>query len=133
MAQRNKTHEARIRELEKILMGGNPGAPSSGGVPLRDHFESRITSLEKATMLAANTLEKRLEGMNEFRETLRDQATRFVTREEMDLRVGRNREAIEELRTFKDRLEGKASAQSVWIAYGFTLVSFVLAVIGLLR
>ena len=125
------THEARIRALEAALLYQPPSSPAAD-VTLKEQIDTRITALEKATEIAANAMERRLEGMNEFRDQLKDQASRFVTRDEMDIQVGVNREAISDLRTFKDRLEGKASAQSVYIAYAFALVSLVLSVIGLL-
>jgi len=134
MAQHNRTHEARIAALEAMLSSSNPVSVSSKeAVSLKEHFDSRLKSIEKSTDLAARTLEKRLEGMNEFRDTLKDQASRFVTREEMDLRTGANREAINELRTFKDRLEGKASAQSVYIAYVISFVGIALAIVSILK
>lgn len=46
-------------------------------------FGERIASLEKATIVAKEQMEKRLEGMNEFRDTLKDQAAKFITREEL--------------------------------------------------
>ena len=56
-------------------------------VPLKEHMETRLASLEKASELARVTLEKRLEGMNEFREQLRSQASLFVTRDYMEARL----------------------------------------------
>ena len=133
MAQYNRTHEARIAALEAMLHSENPVSVSSReAVSLKEHFDTRLKAIEKSTDLSANTLEKRLEGMNEFRDTLRDQASRFVTRDELEVRTSVNRDAIAELRTFKDRLEGKASASSVYIAYGISLVGLVLSIIGIL-
>src|ERR1035437_4134502 len=40
----------------------------------------KISSLEKATTVAAGLMEKRLESMNEFRAQLKDQAATFVDR-----------------------------------------------------
>jgi len=41
-----------------------------------------LHSIEIVRREAQTAMEKRLEGMNEFRDQLRDQATRFITREE---------------------------------------------------
>lgn len=46
-------------------------------------LEERLRATEKAVELARVGIEKRLEGMNEFRETLKDQASRFVTRSDL--------------------------------------------------
>ena len=53
-------------------------------VSLKEHIESRLQALEKATEEAKKTLEKRLEGMNEFRSQLKDQAGTFITRVEFE-------------------------------------------------
>lgn len=42
-------------------------------------FENIKDNVEKAT----GTLDKRLDGMNEFRDTLKDQASTFITRAEL--------------------------------------------------
>jgi len=44
--------------------------------------DNALHSIEIARREAQTAMEKRLEGMNEFRDQLRDQATRFITREE---------------------------------------------------
>ena len=56
-------------------------------VTLRELLEARLEATEKALGLARVELERRLEGMNEFREQLRDQAARFITRDEFDMRM----------------------------------------------
>ncbi len=58
-----------------------------GYVPLQTFLERiieiRFKGIEKATDIAKEGMEKRLDGMNEFRETLKDQASNFVTRTEL--------------------------------------------------
>jgi hypothetical protein len=62
-------------------------------VGLKDYVDSRLEAEEKARMQNLDTvekarrdayiaMEKRLDGMNEFRDTLRDQSARFMTRDE---------------------------------------------------
>jgi len=48
-----------------------------------DRMEERFADQERATKLASDTLNARLEGMNEFRSSMKDQAARFVTRREL--------------------------------------------------
>ena len=115
--------DARLTAIEREL---------KQDVPLREYFDARLAAVEKASTLAAATLEKRLEGMNEFRDTLKDQASRFVTRDELALQIKANREAINELRTFKDRLEGKASASSVYVTGALAIIGIITSVLGLL-
>lgn len=50
---------------------------------LRQLFDSKIAANEEAKKNAFNSMEKRLDGMNEFRNTLKDQAAMFVTRREL--------------------------------------------------
>ena len=129
MAKHIRTHEARIAALE--AMSGDV-ADATVAVGLKEHFESRLIAIEKSTDLAANLIDKRLESMNEFRDALRDQTARFVTRDELDLKILRLADEVGNLKTFRDRLEGKASAQSVYIAYGIAVIGLALSIISLL-
>jgi hypothetical protein len=56
-------------------------------VPLLYHIETVIDigfrSRDKEVASAYQSMEKRLDGMNEFRDTLKDQAAKFVTRAEL--------------------------------------------------
>jgi hypothetical protein len=117
---------------------------SDDNVPLKEYFEARVVALEKATILAAHQMERRLEGMNEFREQLKDQAGQFQTKQEANLRWDnfiRDQEAIKSdiriLRESRAMLEGKASQQSVNVATILAVVGIVLwmvdIVVGFLR
>jgi len=96
-------------------------------VSLRDYFDSRLSSVEKETMLAKESMEKRLEGMNEFRDSLRDQSNKFITREEMRSLVL----DIQGLRESRAELYGKASQSSVYFAYLISIIGFLVGVINL--
>ena len=58
-----------------------------GYVPLQVFLEKlieiRFNGIEKATDLAREGMEKRLDGMDEFCDALKDQAARFITRVEL--------------------------------------------------
>ena len=107
--------------------------PGSESVSLKEHFEARIAALEKATEVASGAMDRRLDGMNEFRDTLRDQASRFVTREEMEVKLGVLMDAISELKDYKAHMEGRASMSSVYVSYAIALLGIVLSVISLLK
>ena len=47
----------------------------------------RLSYIEKGIENTEKQLNRRLEGMNEFRETLKDQAGHFVTREHLDTKL----------------------------------------------
>jgi hypothetical protein len=58
-------------------------------VPLREYLdvrfnaiESRLTSMDVAVKLANANLEHRLEGINHFKDAMKDQAAKYVTRAE---------------------------------------------------
>lgn len=100
-------------------------------VSLKEYFESRLCSIEQATKSAAAQMEKRLEGMNEFRDALKDQATKFLTKDEFNIQHIRVQDDVRMLRESKANLEGKASQTSVFIAYGIAVVSLIIAIISL--
>src|SRR5688572_11682045 len=73
------------------------GSPPDEGetVPLQQYIEAvidqrfqaidqRFTYIELSTTLARDSMNERLLGMNEFRDTLKDQAARLPTREEVE-------------------------------------------------
>lgn len=86
-------------------------------------MDIKFEGIEKSTSLAQDNLNARLESMNEFRSSMKDQAANYVTRVEMskyesDIRM--LREALAESR-------GKASQWSVIIAYLFVAISLILS------
>ena len=130
MSRAQPTHEARIRALEDALHPGSLGRTS--GVPLKEHFETRIAELEKATVVASNAMDRRLDGMNEFRDTLRDQAGRFVTQNEVRSQLDVINAKIHNLEKFQAVVEGKASMSSVYISYIMAAIGIAIGIIGLL-
>lgn len=100
-------------------------------VSLRDYLEARLAAIDVALNLARRGMESRLEGMNEFRNTLRDQASKFMTRAEYEISREKIAEDIKILLSAKDKLEGKASQQAVMISIAVGLTSFFVAVLGL--
>jgi hypothetical protein len=101
-------------------------------VPLKEHIERRLESVEQATTLAARALEKRLEGMNEFREALKNQSATFVTRAELTVQVAKCESDIRMLREYKASLEGKASQLYVTITLVIALVSMFTSLVALI-
>jgi hypothetical protein len=53
-------------------------------VTLKEYFDSQIKNIEKSIETAYRSMEKRLDGMNEFREALKDQSRQFVSRQEFE-------------------------------------------------
>ena len=98
----------------------------SDGVTLREFLEARLDAMDKAVSVSRATMETRLEGMNEFRNTLRDQASQFITRSELNVMLSKLHSDIDDLKSSRDTMQGKASQSSVMIALGFSLVSAVI-------
>jgi len=112
--------ESRLENLEK-----------ASDVSLKEHIESRLASLEKATELARFQMEKRLEGMNEVRAQLKEQAAQFISRAEYDSKHERLITEIRDLRESRAELQGKASQKSLNITLGVAIISLVIALVGL--
>jgi len=88
--------------------------------------------MEKAKDIAFQSLEERLDRMNEFREQLNRQATTFVTRETYEAKHDGHQKQIDELLLSKATLEGKASQLSVNVALIIAISGGVVSIIGLI-
>ena len=100
-------------------------------VALREYIESQFAAERRAVVAANETMNKRLDGMNEFREALKDSATKFVTREETRLSLEPLTKELKDLKTLADRAEGKASMQSVMITAIVSGLGLLLALISI--
>ena len=113
--------------------------------------DNALHSIEIARREAQTAMEKRLEGMNEFRDQLRDQATRFITREEyltghkpIEEKLN-SKVSVEEYRAFcnqvmttledykinKAVLATKASMNLVVISWIFNIIVLAVAIASL--
>lgn len=99
-------------------------------VSLRDYVDKQFELNAVALDKAERTMNARLEGMNEFRETLKDQASRFVTRDQVELMIKPLCDDVRSLRTLADKAEGKASQNAM---LGTLFISIVSLVIGIIR
>lgn len=144
------------------MVAPNANFTQRDGVTLRDYMESRLAAIEKATTIAYDAMNKRLEGMNEFRQSMQDMRGETVTRKEYDqlrerlsgyascsevdaleqrleqlfqLRSVQMKEIetdIQALNEFRAELRGKASTQSVMIAYIVSAIGIIFSIIGLI-
>lgn len=120
-------------------------------ISLREYFDMRFNNLEKALderflaqekaiMVANEASNKRLEGMNEFRESLKDQATRFATRDELNslsLLISTKLDGIDKdikaIQISDAVLSGKASQTQVIIAYVISILGVLFGIINLVK
>jgi len=93
----------------------------------------KLEEAEKALNMARQTLERRLEGMNEFRAQLKEQAGTFIIRSEFMATMERWDREIKNLNRAKDLVEGKASVTSVYLALLVGLLSIFISIINLLK
>ena len=76
---------------------------------LKDTFETKVESVDKATELAASGLRDRLAQLNELRQMATDRDINFVTKGEFNAQVIN----IEQLRLSEAKLAGKADSVAV--------------------
>ena len=86
---------------------------------LKEHLEVQLADLRRsaderheANTVALNAAlqasDARFAGVNEFRATLADQATQFITRSEAIAAIDRNTERVEEIRARVDLMAGNS-------------------------
>ena len=130
------TDETDLKGLEnrlKVLEAFFSASARATDVTLKEHIEIRLKALEDAGLKSERLLDVRLASMNEFREALKDQSTKFFTiasheayqkAVDADLRVLRESRAL---------LEGKASQSTVNVALLLSTISAFTAIAGLLH
>ena len=102
------------------------------GLSLREYIDMRFNTIDMSLALVREQMEKRLEGMNEFRQQLNEQTTRFITREELDARCIPCKEDVRSLRESRAESHGKASTMSVFIATAIALCGLIVGAVALL-
>lgn len=60
-----------------------PSLCFSQEVSMKDYVDAQVKNIENNVTKATVSMDRRLDGMNEFRETLKDQAGTFITRSEL--------------------------------------------------
>ena|SRR3990172_6160168 len=101
-----KMFDQRIRDLE-VLIG------------------ARFDAAQSAVDKAERSMNSRLEGMNEFRDTLKDQASKFITEE----RLKPIESAVDKLRISEATLAGKASQTALLFTLFVSVVGLVIGII----
>ena len=93
--------------------------------------ETQFKNADQAIDLASRMMEKRLDGMNEFREALREQSTKMLTRSEYEIGHDRVVYDIKILMKSRAEMEGKASQQALLLVLAVALSGMVFGIIGL--
>lgn len=90
LAERDQRYGQRFADLETAL-------------------RAALAASEKAIGKAEIANERRFDSVNEFRQTLGDQAAQFATRAEVEAAIGRNTERIQDLTDRVNQSEGKGA------------------------
>ena len=93
-------------------------------------FSLKIAWLEESNRAAALALDKRLEGMNNFRQFLRDQSTGFFTRTEHEAYQKIVETDLRLLREARAEMLGKASQSSANLALLLGLIGSFIGIIS---
>lgn len=101
-------------------------------VALEILIDTRLKGIEVATEKALVSNDIRLEGMNGFRNTLRDQTGTFLTKNEFVAQHDRMREDIQRLEISKAELQGKASVESIIKVDKRSVISQYISVAGVI-
>ena len=98
----------------------------------RAYFEAKLEAVDKTMREATESLNKRLEGMNEFRSALKDQNVTFLSRNEYFAQHEKLEADIRVLRESKAMLEGKASQQAVNVSTIIGIAGLLVGVVALI-
>jgi len=94
-------------------------------------LRTEVTAMKEASRLAKENVDLRLAAMNEFRDAMKDQTDTFLPRAEYLTRHESIEKDIRSLRESRAELLGKASQNSVVVAYIIAAVGIGLSVIAI--
>ena len=122
--------ETKLKALEKLLCFKISA--------LEKEMHARLAELDRATSLASDALEERLEGMNEFRAQLDKQAGTFVSDADLkamrillEAKIDLVKTDVSFLREASAEAKGKASQQSVNLSTFLAVGGILMAAISL--
>jgi hypothetical protein len=99
-----------VEDLDKrqtIDLNGRFNLLSTALLAVEKSAAAALASSKEATLKAENAMERRFEGVNEFRGAMGDQATRFITRAEVDSRMVASDKETAGVISRLDRLESR--------------------------
>jgi hypothetical protein len=106
---------------------------AADGVTLRDYIEVQFAAMEKANDLAREVNTAQHESLNNFRQAMLDQAKNLLPRSEYEIYHHKVEEDIKALQKYQSTMEGKASQSSVNITLLISIVSLILAFVGIIE
>jgi len=111
--------DQRFRDQEKSVEAAVAASDKATSVAM--------TAEQRAVAKAEAASEKRFESVNEFRQTLTDQAATFMPRKEAEQRAQANTDKIDTLTSRMDKLESRLAAQTAMLGGLAILASIAIA------
>ena len=99
---------------------------------LNKSINMQFKHIEESTRLARESMERRLNTMNEFRETLKDQSSQFISETTFDVQNRRIVDDIRTLREWMNKQEGRATQKSVNIVYVLSLIALLISLFDII-
>ena len=99
---------------------------------LNKSINMQFKHIEESTRLARESMERRLNTMNEFRETLKDQSSQFISETTFDVHNRRIVDDIRTLREWMNKQEGRATQKSVNIVYVLSLIALLISLFDII-
>jgi hypothetical protein len=128
-----------LREYLSALISAAEKRSDDRFEAMQEAVKAAFAESQKAITKAETATEKRFESVNEFRASLSDQATRFITRDtlnaladKLEASIDRNREDLDQLAKRLDLREGETAGSRLTTTTLYTAVGVAVAFIGLL-
>lgn len=94
-------------------------------------IDRRFAHVEQTMAQYQEANEEKHSSMNEIRDAMKDAAALAITRPECAALHSASTKSIDDLKVAAAKMEGKASQTSVFVGWGLTAVSIIIAVIAL--
>lgn len=98
---------------------------------LREFLEQQLEAIDRNTRDKAAVMDKRLEGMNELRGAMKDQALLYAEKKDLFAVKESLEKDVRMLRESKAELHGKSSQTAIIVAVIFSILSITLTAVGL--
>lgn len=120
-------------------------------ISLKEYFEARLKAIEEvnqktfelnniAIQKAEDSVNFRLESMNEFRSAMKDQQATYLPIQEFKAHLAASQKSFEDLKeqinklsTIQQVVAGKAGQPMVWIVGAGSIIGLILSIISLLQ
>ena len=97
---------------------------------LKEHFEALRDADNEARRVALSAAEKRLDGMNEFRESLADQQRMFLPRKESETVFAAISEKLETLQRMVDKRANERTGAGIGWSIALAIFGLVTMSVG---